>query len=216
MLPLANLSPDGSDSYFAEAMHENLVSRLGMIPSITVTSRNSVLRYRGGATPTRSIAKDLGVDFVLEGSARRDSGRVYVSVRLIDARTDAHLWTHSYAEGPSVASLFDIQADIARRLADALQVSIGATVRGRIGGRPTESTAACDVFFGPLSSRLDPTHRQTAPPEELLKQALTLDPGFPAVLAALAQVYRARAYTLGGSRTWADSGLVLARLGQVG
>ena len=212
VLPLENLSRDSADRYFAETMHEELVSRLGMIPSIRVTSRNSVLRYRGGPVTTRSIARELGADFVLEGSAARDPNRVYVSARLIDARTDAQLWRHSYAESRSVGNLFDIQADIARRVAEALEVRVGAAIRGRVGNHPTESDAAYAAYLDASRREIRESREENVAAEALLKYALALDPDFPVALAALAEVYQVRAYVLGDSRAWADSGLVLARM----
>ena len=152
VLPLRNMSADSADQYFAEIMHGELMSRLGMIPSIRVTSRNSVMRYRADSSIHR-IAEALNVDFVLVGSAARDSSRIFVSMSLIDARTEAELWKHSYTEDRTVARQFDVQTNIARRVADALEVKIGATVRGRIANRPTTSTAAYELYA--RASQLD-------------------------------------------------------------
>jgi DNA-binding SARP family transcriptional activator/TolB-like protein/tetratricopeptide (TPR) repeat protein len=212
VLPMENMSARASDAYFAETMHAELISRLGMIPGITVTSRGSVLRFRGDTIPTRSIGRSLGADFLLKGRTGRDSQHVHVWVSLIDARTNTELWVHSYSPDRSVSELFEIQADIARRIADALQVKVDATVRGRIGERPTENALAYDLFLRATQLPIEWEREANTAAEELLKQALRLDSSFPSALAGLARVYQLRAYTLGGAREWADSGLALARM----
>ena len=211
VLPLLNLSPDSSDAYFAQAMHENLTTRLGMIPGLAVTSRSAVLRYRPGhAPPPRAIARDLGVDFLLDGSVKKDSQGVNVSVRLIDARTDTALWAQTYSKARTVASLVDIQSDIASELADALRVRISAEVRGRLSNRPTESAAAYELYLRALQLPADNREVSNAA-EVLLKQAIALDPQFLDASAALAHLYADRSYARGESQAWSDSGLALAR-----
>lgn len=135
-----------------------------------------------------------------------------MSVSLIDARTNTEVWGHSYNPDRSVSGLFEIQADIARRIADALQVKLDATVRGRIGERPTENAVAYDLFLRATQLPIEWEREANTAAEELLKQALRLDSSFPSALAGLARVYQLRAYTLGAAREWADSGLALARM----
>ena len=211
VLPLRDLSPDSSDSYFAHAMHENLTTRLAMIPGLAVTSRSAVMRYRPGhAPPTRAIAKELGVDFLLDGSVRKDSQGVNLSVQLIDARNDAPLWTQTYSQARTVASLIEIQSNIASELAEALRVRISAQVRGRLNNRPTESAAAYELYLRALQLPVDNREVSNAA-EVLLKQAITLDPQFLEASAALAHLYADRSYSKGESQAWSDSGLTLAR-----
>jgi TolB-like protein len=146
VLPFENISPDSGDAYFADGMHDEIIAQLGMIQSLAVTSRNSVMQYRDGAVPTRQIAAELGVDFVLEGSARKDTARTRVTIQLIDARTDQHLWVEVY-DRDLTASPLDIQDDIARRVASSLRVRISSLERGRISGSSTESGAAYHLYL---------------------------------------------------------------------
>jgi eukaryotic-like serine/threonine-protein kinase len=211
VLPLASRSSDSAYSYFADALHQALIFRLGMIPSIQVTERASVLRFHGGGTSRRDIAKALGVEFLVDGRVERDSAQISVLVELIDARTGRRLWDHSYVEKPSVAKLSAIQSDIALRVANALEVRLLATTRGRISGHPTESEAAYELMLQASRLAIGNDSSQNDLAEDLLVAAARQDSSSPAVLAALAQVYALRAYTLGQSRAWADSARRLAR-----
>lgn len=210
VLPFDNISPDPGDAYFAAGMHDEIIAQLGMIQSLAVISRNSVMKYLPGAFPMRQISTELGVDFVLEGSARKDTARTRITLQLIDAHTDQHLWVQEYDRELSSASLLDIQDDIARRVVSALRVRISSIERGRIGGHRTESGAAYQLYL--RATQLNWGARtKNATAEELLKQALALDPGFAQARAYLALLYARRSFLLGDSVEWAVSGLALAR-----
>ncbi len=212
VLPFDNISPDPDDAYFADGMYEEITTQLGMIQSLAVTSRNSAMHYVPGVAPTHQIATELGVDFLLEGSARKSTSRIRITAQLIDARTDEHLWAEVYDRDFSAASLFDIQADIARRVAGALRVRVSSVERGRISGRSTESRVAYDLYLraSQLAYWFDRSANTAA--VELLKQALALDPGFAQARATLAHAYVSKALMLGYPRLeWAVSGIALAR-----
>jgi len=212
VLRFENISPDPDNAYFADGMYEEITAQLGMIQSLAVTSRNSAMHYVPGAAPTRQIATELGVDFLLEGSARKDRSSIRITAQLIDARTDEHLWAEVYDRDLSTASLFDIQADIARRVASALRVRVSSVERGRISGRSTESRVAYDLYL--RASQLDYGHDRSANTAavELLKQALAIDPGFAQARATLASAYVDKALMLGYPRLeWAEFAIALAR-----
>jgi TolB-like protein/Flp pilus assembly protein TadD len=211
VLPFENISPDPDDAYFADGMYEEITTQLGMIQSLAVTSRNSAKHYVPGATPTRQIATELGVDFLLEGSARKDTSRTRIAVQLIDVRTDEQLWAEVYDRDFSTASLLDIQADIARRVVGALRARISSIERGRISGRRTESGAAYHLYLRATQLNIGArSANETA--TELLMQALALDPGFAQARARLAQAYVLKPLVLGYPRLeWMDAGIALAR-----
>jgi TolB-like protein/Tfp pilus assembly protein PilF len=195
VLPFDNISPDPGDAYFAAGMHDEIIAQLGKIQSLAVISRNSVMKYRPGAFPTRQIAAELGVDFVLEGSARKDTARTRITVQLIDARIDQHLWVQEYDRELSSSSLLDIQADIARRVASALRVRVSSVERGRISGRSTESRVAYDLYLRARQLGYEFDRSANTATVELLKQALALDPGFAQARAELANAYVSKALT---------------------
>src|SRR5213082_3617184 len=120
VLPFENLSDDKENAYFADGIQDDVLTNLSKIGDLKVISRMSVMSYRGdGARNAREIGKALGVSTLLEGSVRRMGNRLRVSVQLIDAENDRHLWAEDYDR--DLTDVFAIQTDLARKIASALQ-----------------------------------------------------------------------------------------------
>src|SRR5205823_13264764 len=119
VLPLQNLSEDKQNAFFADGIQDDLLSDLSKIKELKVISRTSVMQYKSG-TPRnlKEIAQQLGVSHVVEGSVRRAGKQVRVSVQLIDARTDTHLWADHYDR--DVEDVFAIQTEMAQQIAEQL------------------------------------------------------------------------------------------------
>ncbi len=122
VLPLVNISPDPKDEYFAEGMTEELISTLSQIRRFRVIARTSVMRYKGGTQDIAAIARELNVGTILEGSVRKAGNKLRITVKLVDARSQEHLWTQSYDR--PLADVFAIQSDIAQQVAEALQLQL--------------------------------------------------------------------------------------------
>src|SRR5271165_4123526 len=118
VLPFANLSGDPAQDYFADGITENLTTDLSRIRNSFVIARNTAFTYKGKTVDAKEIGKELGVRYVLEGSAQRDGNRVRVNAQLIDAGTGAHLWAERFEE--DVADLFKLQDQVVARLGNAL------------------------------------------------------------------------------------------------
>jgi eukaryotic-like serine/threonine-protein kinase len=129
VLPLTNLSADSGQEYFADAMTEELTTRLAKLGNWRVTSRTSVMGYRGTSKKIPEIARELDVDAILEGSVIRDGSRVKITAQLIDGRTDRHLWADTYER--DLASVLAIQNDVARAV--AREVDVKLTPEGNAG-----------------------------------------------------------------------------------
>jgi TolB-like protein len=117
VIPLQNLSNDVSQEYFADGMTDELITALGTINGLRVISRTSAMVYKGVRRPLPQIARELGVDAVVEGTVLRFGDRVRITAQLIRATTDEHLWAHNY-EGELGNSL-ELQDKVARAIADA-------------------------------------------------------------------------------------------------
>ena len=118
VLPFTNLSGDPAQDYFADGITENLTTDLSRIPNSFVIARNTAFTYKGKTADAKEIGKELGVRYVLEGSAQRDQNRVRVNAQLIDAESGAHLWADRFEE--DVADLFKLQDEVVARLRNAL------------------------------------------------------------------------------------------------
>jgi len=171
VLPLANLSNDPEQQYFADGITEDLTTDLSRIAHSFVISRNTAFTYRNKPIDTKQIGRELGVRYVLEGSVRRSGNQVRVNAQLIDADTDAHLWAERF-DG-DIGDLFVLQNEITSRIAIALNLELLAAE----AARPTDRPDARDYILRARAAYLHGPRRDNyAEIIENLERALTLDP----------------------------------------
>ena len=190
ILPLANLSDDKDTGFFADGVHEDLLTNLALVAELRVVSRTSVLQFRGTTKPMRQIGEELSVAYVLEGSVRRSGNKVRVTGQLIDTRTDAHLWAKSYDR--DLTDIFAIQAELSKEIAGALSAAISPQTQKFLERRPTENPAAYDDFLKGRDTRNRAPISDTVAldqAEKLFQSAVAQDPKFAAAWGALAEVH---------------------------
>ena len=191
VLPFENMSEDkDNNAFFADGIHEDLLTNLALIPELKVVSRTSVMQYRGTTKTTRQIGTELGVAYVLEGSVRRAGNKVRVTGQLINTRTDEHVWAKSYDR--DLTDIFAIQAALSQEIASALSAAISPQTQKFITRRPTDNPAAYDVYLKARDiSNRSPISSTTALREQetLFKQAVKLDPNFAAAWGELSRVH---------------------------
>ena len=137
VLPFVNRSAREDDAYFADGMHDDLLGQLAKIGDVRVISRTSVMRYANTEKPIAQIAAELNVGTILEGGVQRAGNRVRINAQLIDAKTDAHLWSETFDRELTVENLFDIQSEITQAIATSLRWSCpAARCRRRSNCRP--------------------------------------------------------------------------------
>jgi serine/threonine-protein kinase len=178
VLPLVNLSPNPDDAYFADGVHEEIISQLGKIASLKVISPRSVMEYRERNENLRTIADELGVTHVLEGSVRRAGDRVRITTQLIAAEDDEHLWAENYER--ELRDIFAIQADVARQVAAAMRATLTPDEANRIDARPTEDLRAYEFYLRGLDyfRSLRYTAEKARSAERMFTQAVDLDQDF--------------------------------------
>jgi len=189
VLPLANLSGDPEQEYFADGMTEALIAELGQVGSLRVISRTSVMQYKGAKRPLPQIAKELNVDAVIEGSVLRAGGRVRVTAQLIGAVPERHLWARSYER--DLRDVLSLQGEIARAIADEVKANVTPDVHARLATpRPVKPEAYEAYLRGRFyRSRAGPEGRQRA--IEYFQRAIQIDAGYALAYASLAEVYAA-------------------------
>ena len=194
VLPFENLSHDPDNAYFTEGIEEEILTRLASIANLRVISRSSTQQYQNRPHNLSQIAKQLGVANILEGSVQKAADQVRVNVQLIDARTDSHLWAQSYDR--KLTDIFAVQTQIAREVADALQVNLTAREKQTLAVKPTNNLEAHDAYLRGLAFEArsrspfyspDLVGKATA----FYQQAVQLDPNFA---LAWARLSRANAY----------------------
>ena len=130
VLPFIDLSAEGDSAYFADGMTEELITQLSQIHGLTVIARTSVMKYKGTLKDVATIGRELRVGTILEGSVRRMDNQVRISAQLIDVASQGHLWSQEYDR--ELTGVFDIQSDIATRVAQRLKVQLSAGEKRRI------------------------------------------------------------------------------------
>src|SRR3989440_5577526 len=189
VLPFQNLSDEKENAYFADGIQDDILTNLSKIGDLKVISRMSVMSYRGdGVRNAREIGKALGVGTLLEGSVRRIGNRVRVSVQLINANNDEHIWAEDYDR--DLTDVFAIQTDLARRIATALQAKLSPNEKARLDRRPTQNPDAYLLFVQAhdYGSQREMFHDTTLKAEPLFEQAIKLDPNFALAFAGLSMV----------------------------
>ena len=180
VLPFANRSAKPDDAYFAEGMHDDLLTQLSRVGDLRVVSRTSVARYEGTDKPITQVATELGVGVVLEGAVQRAGDRVRINVQLIDGRTDTQLWADTFDRELTVANLFEIQSEITVAIADALKSVLGTSGEQHAVQLPTESIEAYNAFLlGNTLNRFDDYDgKKMQRAATAYGEAIAIDPNF--------------------------------------
>jgi len=187
VLPLSNISPDPKDGYFADGMTEELITVLSQVQGLRVIARTSVDHYRGGAQRASQIGRELGVGSMIEGSVRIAGNRLRVTVQLIDASNEEHLWSENYDR--RLDDIFEIQTDIARRVAKNLEIRLRPKEEDRLDRRKiVDMNVYRDYLKGRLLlARREPDEMVEA--KKLFEKAIEKDPAYAPAFAGLADAY---------------------------
>jgi len=184
VLPFENMSVDKDNAFFADGVHEDVLTNLSFIRDLHVVSRTSVMQYRNTTKSIRQIGRELGVAYILEGSVRREGNKVRVTGQLVDARIDEHVWARSYDR--AVTDIFAIQGELAQAIAGELQSAISPEARILLARRPTENSAAYDEYLKAREMRDSGGLGEERKAVALLEDAVRLDPKFASAWAELA------------------------------
>jgi len=190
VLPFENLGgPD--KAYFADGITDEIRGKLATVPGLQVIARTSSDRYRETTESPRQIGRDLGVDYLLTGTVQWDQeggrSRVRVSPELVQAATAATRWQQAF-DAP-LTDVFQVQADVADRVARELGVALAAGQRRHLSVRPTQDLVAYDLYLKGRHAWRQRTAAGLDQARLLLEQAIALDPGFAPAHSALADVY---------------------------
>ena len=189
VLPFTNLSQDPANDPFVDGIHDDLLTQLSRIASLSVTSRTSVLQYRGTTKSVPVIADELDVAAVLEAGVQRLGNSVRINAQLIDAIEDEHIWAETYDRELTAANVFEIQSEIAAAITHALQAALTPDDRLRLEKIPTRSIDALDSYF--VGKRLleDRTRESLTAAAEYFEKVVELDPEFALGWSGLADAY---------------------------
>ena len=198
VLPFVNMSPDSQDEFFSDGLTEEMITELSGLDGLGVIARTSVMQYKTTGKNIREIASDLRVGYVLEGSVRKAGNKIRITVQLIDAKYDSHLWTQRFDR--DLDDIFAIQTEVAEKVAGALTVKFLAEK----SHRDTSDMAAYTIFMRANQLLQQKTESSLREALSLYTQATARDPGFARAYAGIAQAW----YNLGASG-FEDFGLMI-------
>ncbi len=187
VLPFDNLSADQANAYFASGMQDEILTKLAQLGELKVVSRASTEKYQKLPRNLRAISRELNVATVLEGSVQRSGDNMLINVQLIDPRTDTHLWAESYQR--KFENVFDVESEVARKVADALHVKIAASSQDRLRVVPTTNPHAHDLFLRAHALGAHSDEQSLQRKIELLRQAVEEDPNYAMAWGDLAGAY---------------------------
>ena len=189
VLPFENLSDEKENVYFAQGIQNEILTKLAAVRDLKVISRTSTAKYQSKPDNLKTVAQELGVSTILEGTVQRAGDKVRVNVQLINARTDTHLWAKSYDR--DFKDVLAVESEVAAQIADALKANLSPSESNVLAAARTKNTEAYDLFlrgqyeFHQAQSTLAADAYDRA--DAFYRQALALDPNFAEAAAELAR-----------------------------
>ena len=183
VLPFVNRSPDSGDEYFSDGLTEEIISDLASVKALSVISRTSAMRFKGTDKDVRTIGRELGVRYVLEGSVRKAGASLRITAQLIDAEADAQLWSEKYSG--TMDDVFEVQERVSREIVKALGVKLSRDEDRRLAARPIQNPRAFELYLEAreVLRRLGSTMERG---KELVRQAIKIEGKTAPLLGLLA------------------------------
>ena len=183
VLPFENRSTDQANAYFADGIQDEILTRLSKIADLKVISRTSTQRYQSKPRNLREIAKQLGVANIVEGSVQKAADQVRVSVKLINAQTDSHLWAETFDR--KLTDIFGVESEIAKGIAESLRAKLTGREEQALAVKPTNNPEAYDAYLRGLAfeARSNPSFEAA----NFYERAVQIDPSFATAWARLSR-----------------------------
>ena len=207
VLPFSNMSGDLEQEYFSDGISEDVITDLTKVSSLAVVSRNTAFTFKGKSIDVAHVARQLKVQYVLEGSVRRAGGRVRITAQLIEAASDNHVWAERYDR--DLNDIFELQDEISQAIVKALKLKLLPEEKKAIEQRGTANLEAYNIFLMArqhYSSGQMGDARKSDSVIRLCKAAIELDPNYARAWALLASAQRNRLY----AASTGDDGLAAA------
>jgi adenylate cyclase len=187
VMAFANMSGDPGQEYFSDGLTEEIITTLSKVSDLLVIARQSTFSYKGKPVKIKQVAEELGVRYVLEGSVRKDENRIRITAQLIDALAGHHLWAETYDR--ELKGIFAVQDEIKKKIITALEVTLTEGEQARLFARGTDSVEAWAMGVRAWKLATKYSKENQAKALELLERAKKLDPEYPFLWTALAQVH---------------------------
>jgi serine/threonine protein kinase/Flp pilus assembly protein TadD len=187
LLPFENISPDKESDYFSDGLTEELILSLSRLKDIRVVSRTSTMQYKGTKKDIKTIGRELGARYIIEGSVRKFQDDLRITVQLVDVETDAQLWAAKYKG--KLADVFDIQEQVSEQIVDALMVKLSPVEKVVLAKRSTDNPEAFDLNLRARNFLTRYTKNDINAAIQLFNRASELDIRYAAPYAGLSEAY---------------------------
>jgi adenylate cyclase len=196
VLPFANVGGDPEQEYFADGMVDEIITSLSRIHWLTVIARNSTLAFKGRAADIRSVARELGVRYILEGSVRKGADRIRINTQLVEAEAGGHLWADRF-EG-SAADVFELQDQITEGVVGALEPTLRRAEIARAKRKRPDDLDAYDLYLRAVAHMYEVTPQGRQAALGFVERALAIDPNYAEAHGVAAWCYLAKTLWEGG------------------
>lgn len=187
LLPFENISPDKESDYFSDGLTEELILSLSKLKNMRVVSRTSTMQYKGTKKDIKTIGRELGARYILEGSVRKFQDDLRITVQLVDVESDAQLWAAKYKG--KLQDIFDIQEQVAEQIVDALMVKLSPSEKVVLTKRSTENAEALDYYMRARKALYRRSKTDINNAIELFQKAIELDRRYATAYAGLGEAY---------------------------
>ena len=187
VLPFENISPDKEADYFADGLAEELITNLSRIKDIKLTPRTNTMRYKGTDKDIKTLGRELGARYIMQGSVRKFNEDLRISVQLMDAQLEKQIWGETYKG--KIADVFDIQEQVSKQIAEMLMVKLSPTEKVSLTKRSTENTEAFDLNLRARDFLYKMTKNNVQFAIQLFNKAIELDKRYAAAYAGLSEAY---------------------------
>ena len=209
VLYFENLSGVKEDEYFRDGITEDIITELSKIKGLSIFSRPTVLTYRDKPVTPAQIGQQLNAAYVLAGSLRRAGNRLRINAQLVDTHTDFPLWSERYDR--EMADVFEVQDEIARKIAEALRITLTPQEEAALATKPTENLQAYDLYLRGKSYARRLTRQDFEFALQMFENAVALDPDFALAHAAIANVCAQSYYHYGRDPVWLERAMTASR-----
>ena len=183
VLPFANLSPDADNEYFSDGLTEEIIADLSKVKALRVISRTSAMQLKGAKKDVRTIGRDLAVRYVLEGGVRKAGNSLRITAQLIDAQTDAHVWSDKYSG--TLDDVFEVQERVSREIVRALDVTLTSNEDRRLAERPIANARAFELYLQARQEVRRMSGDALERASRLLSEAVAVEGATPPLLALM-------------------------------
>jgi len=205
VLPFDNISPEKESDYFCDGLMGELIANLSRLKDIRVVSRTTSIQYKGTKKDIKTIGRELGARYIIEGNVRKFGDNLRITAQLIDVESDAQLWAETYKG--TMADVFDIQEQVSKQIVDSLRVKLTPTEQVVLTKRATVNAEAFDCYLRARDFLYRRTKNSLQFAIQLFQRAIQLDTRYAAAYAGLGEAYATLHYDYDTKEIWIDKAL---------